>query len=120
MRLISLLWLAAIAVGAFCPASTTGNRCTFRLHSELRQQPFESRADYMKRLQKIASKTTAENTVPAQPTNTTRGTYQRAEDWDAEQKAQTAGWDERVQFDGLRNGNRFAQNEILRRNLKGF
>lgn len=48
--------------------------------------------------------------------------YQRAEDWEAEQQAITKQmtWEERVQFDGLRHGNRFAQNEILRKNLKGF
>lgn len=51
-----------------------------------------------------------------------RGGYQRAEDWDAEQKERKANgemtWEERVQFEGQRQGNRFKQNEILRNNIK--
>lgn len=49
--------------------------------------------------------------------------YQRVEEWEQEQQEELAkqkqtSWEERVQFDGQRHGNRFAQNEILRRNLK--
>ena len=48
--------------------------------------------------------------------------YVRAEEWDAAQNKKRAdlSWEERVQFDGQRYGNRFAQNEILRKNLKNF
>lgn len=50
--------------------------------------------------------------------------YVPVEEWDAAQRNQTKGgllsWEERVQFDGQRHGNRFRQNEILRHNLKGF
>ena len=48
--------------------------------------------------------------------------YQRAEEWEAEQsnKPKTSRWDERVQFDGLRHGNRFKQNEILRHHLHTY
>ena len=50
--------------------------------------------------------------------------YVRAEEWDAQVKArQKKGeftWEERVQFEGQRQGNQFNQNEILRKNLKAF
>lgn len=48
--------------------------------------------------------------------------YQRVEDWDKEQAeiAKQMSWEERVQFDGQRNGNKFNQNEILRHNLNTF
>ncbi|CAB9521488.1 expressed unknown protein [Seminavis robusta] len=46
--------------------------------------------------------------------------YQRAEDWDAEQKAGGMTWEQKVQFDGLRMGNGFRQNEILSRHLSSF
>lgn len=50
--------------------------------------------------------------------------YQRVEEWDAELRERKAkgelSWEERVQFDGQRHGNQFLQNEILRKNLKGF
>jgi hypothetical protein len=47
--------------------------------------------------------------------------YQRAEEWDAEQRAKSKGsWEERVQFDGQRFGNQVKQDAILRQHLKGF
>jgi hypothetical protein len=53
-----------------------------------------------------------------------QGGYQRVEDWDREQrelaKEGALSWEERVQFDGQRHGNRFQQNEILRHHLKTF
>jgi hypothetical protein len=53
-----------------------------------------------------------------------QGGYQRVEEWDREQrelaKKGTLSWEERVQFDGQRHGNRFQQNEILRHHLKTF
>lgn len=52
------------------------------------------------------------------------GGYQRVEDWDREQQEQAkkgaSSWEERVQFDGQRHGNRFQQNEILRHHLKTY
>jgi hypothetical protein len=46
--------------------------------------------------------------------------YQRAEEWDAEQKAGGMAWEQRVQFDGLRMGNQVRQNDILQRHLHSF
>jgi len=47
--------------------------------------------------------------------------YQRAEDWDAEQKAGgSLDWEQKVQFDGLRMGNGIRQNDILMRQLSKF
>lgn len=45
--------------------------------------------------------------------------YQRAEDWEADQakEQKTLSWEERVQYDGQQHGNKFNQNEILRKNL---
>ena len=45
--------------------------------------------------------------------------YQRAEEWEADQakEQKKLSWEERVQFDGQRHGNKFNQNEILRKNL---
>lgn len=56
------------------------------------------------------------------PSVPAKSRYVRAEDWDAEEqrKSKSGSWEERVQFDGQRHGNRFAQNEILRHNLKAF
>ena len=67
-----------------------------------------------------ATTTTEHSTPPKQKT----GGYQRVEDWDAEQKRKKANgelsWEERVQFDGLREGNQVKQNDILRKNLNMF
>jgi hypothetical protein len=68
------------------------------------------------------------NSSPTSTTNTMDDTekrqrgYQRPEDWEAEQEAEKGllSWDEKVQFDGQRDGNRFQQNEILRRNINTF
>ena len=46
--------------------------------------------------------------------------YQRAEDWDAEQKSGKMTWEQKVQFDGLKTGNGVRQNEILMRHLHTF
>ena len=47
-----------------------------------------------------------------------KGGYVRVEEWDAQRKASPSlEWDEKVKFDGHRNGNRWQQNEILRQNL---
>ena len=53
-----------------------------------------------------------------------KGGYQRAEEWDAEDKARREKgeytWEEKVKFEGQKYGNHVNQNEILRKNLKGF
>jgi len=50
--------------------------------------------------------------------------YVRAEDWEAEQEEKrkngSLSWEERVQFEGQRSGDRFKQNEILRHNLNAW
>jgi hypothetical protein len=48
--------------------------------------------------------------------------YQRAEDWEADlaHERENMSWEEKVQFDGQRHGDRFAQNEILRKNLNFY
>lgn len=107
-----------------------------------RQRPEESNSDFYKRIQKASSDSTVfENFVSEyqqsqrrlksesnlfskdtdrSETQEQKTGYQRAEDWDADQKKHKAGWDEKVQFDGRMYGNGFNQNEILRRHLKGF
>ena len=55
--------------------------------------------------------------------NTTKSKYVRAEEWEEQEREKaksSPNWEERVQFDGQVNGNRFNQNEILRHHLKGF
>lgn len=45
--------------------------------------------------------------------------YQRIEEWDEEQKKKmSTSWEEWAQFDGLNGGDRFRQNELLRRQLR--
>jgi len=48
--------------------------------------------------------------------------YVPIEQWDKEQKEllKEMSWEQRVQFEGQRNGDQFRQNEILRKNLKTF
>eukprot|EP00548_Thalassiothrix_antarctica_P002787 CAMPEP_0194135976 /NCGR_PEP_ID=MMETSP0152-20130528/6030_1 /TAXON_ID=1049557 /ORGANISM="Thalassiothrix antarctica, Strain L6-D1" /LENGTH=118 /DNA_ID=CAMNT_0038832445 /DNA_START=123 /DNA_END=479 /DNA_ORIENTATION=- len=47
--------------------------------------------------------------------------YQRIEDWDANRKQNdTVSWEERVQFDGQKYGNKVQQNDILNKNLREF
>ena len=45
--------------------------------------------------------------------------YQRAEDWevDQEKERKEMTWEERVKYDGQQHGDKFQQNEILRKNL---
>jgi hypothetical protein len=61
---------------------------------------------------------TAGNDVENDQVKRQRG-YQRAEDWEAEQaqEKKKMSWEERVQYDGQQHGNKFQQNEILRKNL---
>lgn len=53
-------------------------------------------------------------------TQTIRKGYQRAEDWDAEQKSGKMTWEQKVQYDGLKMGNGVRQNDILMRHLHTF
>jgi len=70
------------------------------------------------------SEENAQDTEPSTTPTQKTGGYQRVEDWDAEQKRKKANgelsWEERVQFDGLREGNQVKQNDILRKNLNMF
>ena len=51
---------------------------------------------------------------------TKKSGYVPIEQWDKERSKDDMGWEEKVQFDGQRFGNRFQQNEILRKNLKSW
>jgi len=50
--------------------------------------------------------------------------YQRIEEWEEQKQQQrkegSMSWEERVQFEGLRDGNQLRQNEILRHHLKSY
>eukprot|EP00978_Attheya_sp_CCMP212_P044720 scaffold319878_cov58-Attheya_sp.AAC.1 len=69
-----------------------------------------------------SSPTNANNAINTSGTEKQKKGYQRAEDWEAEQNANAEGgnmtWEEKVQFDGQRNGNRIRQNEILTQSIK--
>ena len=55
---------------------------------------------------------------PAKPSNG-KG-YVPIEVWDEQRKEDNASSEERVQFEARANGDRFKQNEILRKNLNGY
>lgn len=90
--------------------------------SPWKQRPGETEFAYLKRLQQMAS--SAEEVVISRNTTvsvTKTTNYVRAEVWDAQvYKKSNMTWEERVQFDGQRHGDRFMQNEILRKNLWGM
>jgi len=46
--------------------------------------------------------------------------YVPIEQWDREKSQDGTSWEEKVRFDGQRFGDRFQQNEILRKNLKSW
>lgn len=46
--------------------------------------------------------------------------YVPIEQWDEQREKDMMAWEQKVQFDGQRYGNRFNQNEILRSNLNRF
>lgn len=46
--------------------------------------------------------------------------YVPIEQWDEERSKDSMSWEERVQYDGQKFGNRFQQNEILRKNLNSW
>ena len=94
--------------------------------SPWKQRPGETEFAYLKRLQQMASSAEevviSRNTTVSVTTTTRDGKgYVRAEVWDAQvYKKSNMTWEERVQFDGQRHGDRFMQNEILRKNLWGM
>jgi len=53
------------------------------------------------------------------PPKTKKG-YVPIEQWDKERSDDEMAWEQKVQFDGQRYGNKFNQNEILRKNLKSW
>jgi len=57
---------------------------------------------------------------PANEKKTSTSNYVPIEQWDEERgkNEDSLTWEEKVQFDGLRNGNRYKQNEILRHHLR--
>jgi hypothetical protein len=69
-----------------------------------------------------SNSTEAAGSSPPSSPASRKGGYQRVEDWDRDQQeqAKSLSWEERVQFDGQRHGNRVQQNEILRHHLKTF
>lgn len=88
-----------------------------------KQQPGESEFAYLKRLQQLASstqETVIQNTTTSSTTVVSKG-YMRVEEWNEQvYKKTNLTWEERVKFDGHRHGDRFMQNEILRKNLNYF
>lgn len=54
------------------------------------------------------------------PTAKKQNAYVPIEEWDANRKKDDMSWEEKLQFEGQRDGNKFRQNEILRHNLNGF
>lgn len=134
--------LSSVSVAFVMQRSSRASSVLFSTSDFWRQRPGESNSDFYKRIQKASSDPTAfenfvteykrnqgqkksesllsESNTDISETNEPKKGYQRAEDWDADQKKQKSGWDEKVQFDGRRYGNGFNQNEILRHHLKGF
>jgi hypothetical protein len=113
------------------------------LHNMFEQRPGESNADFFKRIHEMSQDAeTFERTVlndqkgvGAAVGNATsaphcdassqasvakkKGTYQRAEDWEAEQNENgKSTWDQKVQFDGQRLGNQVRQDSILREAIR--
>lgn len=126
------------------PFAVPSSSCVTLMMGALDQLPGESDRVYMKRLMTIASDaTTFENavkersTVEQEPKHTPHGrfqpgnhphndppsktkkAYQRVEEWDKERK-ENLTWEEKVQFDGQRHGNKVNQNDILRHHLHTF
>ena len=52
-----------------------------------------------------------------QPTEKEKIGYVPIEEWDDALSKEEISWEEKVQFDGQRYGNKFRQNDILRKNL---
>jgi len=67
-------------------------------------------------LQKNKPKEKEPEDAPPKPT----GKYVSIEEWDKNRSKDDFSWEERVQFEGQRNGNQFKQNEIIRHNLNSW
>ena len=123
------------------PATTAGQplSSTTPPHSPLEDKPWDNDPSYFDRLREaakdpatfeqfvLASKNCSPATADEAERTTKRktgGGYQRAEEWDAEQKEKKDGsgmtWEQRVQFEGLKHGNQVKQNDIMNRHLNGF
>jgi hypothetical protein len=103
---------------------------------DFKQQPGESDIAFIKRITmtnnnatpakqvnklSLALDESATNATHTDNSNHTRGVYQRIEEWDEERKAKgELTWEETVQFDGQRFGNRVRQNHILRHHIGTF
>lgn len=99
--------------------------------SPWRQQSGESEFAYMKRLQQMASSTqdlviqnttatTAVDGEKSDPPKKLSG-YTRVEEWNEKKYKKTnLTWEERVQWEGQQHGDKFMQNEILRKNINYF
>jgi hypothetical protein len=127
----------AQAFTAMVPGSHQSIRQPFAL-SMARRRSDDSRESYLRRLKEAASdprkfelfvmQQVDDDIEPVSPSkesevnegSTKRKRYQRIEEWDAQRSADNLSWGQKVQFDGQLYGNRFRQNEILRKNLKGF
>jgi len=137
----------AFQIPTFVLRSSSSSRASTAIQmGALDKQPHESDSAYMRRLMEVASDAASfEKAVMAgddyddsvvapkhsngyqrkndgdAPSPKKKGVYQRAEDWDAERQANgTMTWEEKVQFDGQRHGNRVNQNDILRHHLHTF
>jgi hypothetical protein len=138
MRLFLLFVVAASSSHAWLsPAASRKSRLTLFSGNDAsfwKQRPGESNEALFKRLQEAAGDATVfeqfvmgetkqKAAAPDLPTVTEpKKGYQRAEDWEAEQQdiAKEMTWEQKVQFDGQRHGNRVQQNEILRHHLNTY
>jgi hypothetical protein len=129
MRLFLLFVVAFSSSQAWLlPAASRKSRLTLFYNdaSFWRHLSGESNTAFYKRLQQTAGDAAVQKAAaPDLPTVTEpkKKGYQRAEDWEAEQQAILAKemtWEQRVQFDGQRQGNRVKQNEILRHHLNTY
>jgi putative Holliday junction resolvase len=91
---------------------------------DLKQRPGESDIDFIRRITSSSDqkdKHMAFNGTNNSTENKPRGTYKRIEEWDEERKASgELTWEEKVQFEGQRFGNRVKQNDILSKHIGTF
>jgi hypothetical protein len=133
LTLAALIFLLSVVQG-FVISTNLRHGSSVRC-SAFSQRPDESKADYYKRISEAASdpiafermalgkeEPAAASTTTTETNGKSSGGYQRVEDWDKEQEelVKEMSWENRVRFDGQRNGNKFNQNEILRRNLNTY
>ena len=101
-----------------------------------KQQPGESDIDFIKRITNQSSQLASQAEASALASTGTddsssasgdemeekpRGKYQKIEDWNEENKVKGENtWEQKLQFDGQRTGNKLRQNDILIRNLHTF